>query len=65
MAERVKGFGYDLDAAVSGTEGTIVMVDIGGGKGKMLLEVKNAYPDLPSDSLVLEDHCTGNASARA
>jgi hypothetical protein len=34
MPERVKGFGYDPDAAVSGTESFIVTVDIGGGKGR-------------------------------
>jgi hypothetical protein len=62
MPERVKGFGYDLDAAVSGTESAVVMVDIGGGKGEMLLELKNAYPDLPPDSLILQDHYAGKAS---
>ena len=56
MPERVKGFGYDLDAAVSGTDSSVVMVDIGGGKGEMLLEVKRAYPHLQPDSLILQDH---------
>jgi hypothetical protein len=65
MPKRVKGFGYDPDAAVSETESSIVMVDIGGGKGEMLLEVKNAHPNLPPDSLVLQDHYAGNAPSRA
>jgi hypothetical protein len=32
MPERVKGFGYNLDAAISGKESPIVMMDIGGGQ---------------------------------
>jgi hypothetical protein len=36
LPERViKGFGYDLDSAVFGTESPVVMVDIGGGRGEM------------------------------
>ena len=31
------------------------------GKGEMLVEVKNAYPDLPPDSLILQDYYAGNA----
>jgi hypothetical protein len=34
MPEHVKGFGYDPDATVSGAESSIVMIDIGGGKGR-------------------------------
>ncbi|KAJ9292727.1 hypothetical protein DTO271G3_8541 [Paecilomyces variotii] len=55
MPERVKGFGYDLDAAVSGTESAVVMVDIGGGRGEMLLELKEAYPNLQPENLVLQE----------
>ncbi|KAL1999697.1 hypothetical protein VTN02DRAFT_4148 [Thermoascus thermophilus] len=55
MPERVKSFGYDLDAAVSGTESPVVMVDIGGGRGEMLLEVKEAYPHLQPHNLVLQE----------
>jgi len=55
----------DPDAAVSGAESSIVMVDISGGKGEMLLEVKNAHPNLPPDSLVLQDYYAGNAPFRA
>jgi hypothetical protein len=62
MPERVKGVDYDPDAAVSETESSVVMVDIGGGEGEMLLEVKNAYPNLPPDNLILQDHYAGNAS---
>jgi hypothetical protein len=62
IPERVKGFDYNPSAAVSRTESSVVMVDIGGGKGEMLLEVKNAHPDLPPNSHILQDHHTGNAS---
>jgi hypothetical protein len=55
LPERVKGFGYDLDSAVFGTESPVVMVDIGGGRGEMLLELKEAYPHLQPSSLVLEE----------
>lgn len=55
MPERVKGFGYDLDGTVSGTESPIVWVDIGGGRGEMLLELKEAYPFLGASALVLQE----------
>lgn len=55
MPERVKGFGYDLDSAISGMENSVVMVDIGGGRGGMLLEVKEAYPQLTASNLVLQE----------
>ncbi|EED15930.1 O-methyltransferase, putative [Talaromyces stipitatus ATCC 10500] len=55
MPERVKSFGYDLDSAVSGTESDVVWVDIGGGRGEMLLELKEAYPTLSKSALVLQE----------
>lgn len=55
MPDRVKSFGYDLDSVISGMESPIVMVDIGGGKGEMLLEVKEAYPRLTASNLVLQE----------
>jgi hypothetical protein len=55
MPSRVRGFGYDLDAAVSGTESDVVMVDIGGGIGEMLLEVKKAYPSIPGRALIVQE----------
>lgn len=44
MPERVKGFGYDLDAAVSETKSPVVMVDVGGGKGEMLFGGQESLP---------------------
>lgn len=55
MPERVKSFGYDLDSVVSGKESEIVMVDIGGGEGEMLLQLKQAYPHLEAKNLVLQE----------
>ncbi|KAH8689187.1 putative O-methyltransferase [Talaromyces proteolyticus] len=55
MPGRVKSFGYDLDTAVSGRESPVAMVDIGGGRGEMLLELKEAYPNLPASALVLQE----------
>jgi hypothetical protein len=55
MPNRVKSFGYNLDAAISGTESPIVWVDIGGGRGEMLLELKEAYPKLDKSALVLQE----------
>lgn len=55
MPERVQGFGYDLESAVRGGESEIVMVDIGGGQGEMLLEAKRAFPHLQKNNLVLQE----------
>jgi hypothetical protein len=46
MPERVEHLGYDLDSAVMSNESDIVLVDVGGGRGEMLLELKKAYPYL-------------------
>jgi hypothetical protein len=64
MPDRVKGFGYDLNVAVSGTKSPVVMVDDGGGKGEMLLEIKKAYSHLQPDSLILQDHYAGLRASR-
>ena len=53
MPDRVKSFGYDLDALLVNRE--VVVVDIGGGRGEMLLEIKAAYPHLRKESLVLQE----------
>lgn len=58
MPERVKAFGYDLDSAVLDTENnpnSVVWVDIGGGRGEMLLELREAYPTLTKPALVLQE----------
>ncbi|KAK2805764.1 hypothetical protein FQN50_006040 [Emmonsiellopsis sp. PD_5] len=55
MPKRVKGLGYDLDAAIKGNENPVAMVDIGGGRGELLLQVKEAYPHLEDSNLVLQE----------
>ncbi|RMD41472.1 hypothetical protein DV735_g3636, partial [Chaetothyriales sp. CBS 134920] len=56
MPERAKRLGYDLDAVLLRNDSEIAVVDIGGGRGEMLLEVKRAYPRLTKQSLILQDY---------
>jgi len=55
MPERVAALGYDLDAVIRSST-SLVIVDIGGGNGQMLLEIKTAYPELGYDNLILEEY---------
>lgn len=52
--ERAASVGYDLREALS-APGNIAMVDIGGGRGELLLEVQAAFPHLAQDSLVVQE----------
>ncbi|OQD63116.1 hypothetical protein PENPOL_c010G06708 [Penicillium polonicum] len=59
--ERVKSMGYDLDGALAGgtasnaSPGSATMVDIGGGRGELLLEVQAAYPHLGAEDLMVQE----------
>ncbi|KAJ5517548.1 hypothetical protein N7527_009108 [Penicillium freii] len=59
--ERVKSMGYDLDGALAGgaatdtSAGSATMVDIGGGRGELLLEVQAAYPYLGAEDLIVQE----------
>ncbi|KAJ5951489.1 uncharacterized protein N7479_009902 [Penicillium vulpinum] len=55
--ERVKSMGYDLDVALSSctATGSATMVDIGGGRGELLLEVQAAYPHLGAEDLIVQE----------
>ncbi|KAJ6131002.1 hypothetical protein N7523_001462 [Penicillium sp. IBT 18751x] len=55
--ERVASWGYDLRDALS-QPGTVAMVDIGGGRGELLLEVQAAYPHLSAENLVVQEFNT-------
>lgn len=55
MPQRVQSLGYDLDAALAGDGDSVAMVDIGGGRGELLLEVQAAYPHLRPESLVVQE----------
>jgi hypothetical protein len=64
MPERVEGLGYDLDSAVMSNESDIVMVDVGGGRGEMLLELRKAYPYLKKWNLVLQEYNPGDDNSK-
>ena len=55
--DRVQSFGYDLRAALS-EPGSVAMVDIGGGKGELLLEVQAVFPHLTAENLVVQEFNT-------
>ncbi|CAG8006888.1 unnamed protein product [Penicillium salamii] len=52
--DRVKSMGYDLDSALAGS-GSAAMVDIGGGRGELLLEVRAEYPHLRAEELIVQE----------
>lgn len=52
--ERAASIGYDLRDALS-APGNVAMVDIGGGRGELLLEVQAAFPHLGPDNLVVQE----------
>ncbi|KAI9844388.1 MAG: hypothetical protein M1837_005589 [Sclerophora amabilis] len=57
MSDRVRGLGYDLDAVMNEkreASNTMVVVDVGVGPGKLLLELKETYPWLQPENLVLQ-----------
>lgn len=56
MPERVRSFGYDLDTALQSGKSDVAVVDIGGGRGEMLMEVQAAYPHLKKRNLVLQEY---------
>lgn len=52
----IKSIGYDLDTAIARVpQGTVTVVDIGGGNGHTLLQFKDAYPQLEPKDLVVQD----------
>ncbi|KAJ5715669.1 uncharacterized protein N7483_012850 [Penicillium malachiteum] len=55
--ERIQSLGYDLRAALS-APGSVAIVDIGGGRGELLLEVQSAFPHLTAENLVVQEFNT-------
>jgi len=55
MPERVVALGYNLDAVIRSVTSPVI-VDIGGGNGQMLQEIKDAYPGLGHDNLILQEY---------
>ncbi|KAJ5937023.1 hypothetical protein N7466_003473 [Penicillium verhagenii] len=52
--DRLQTLGYDLRAALS-APGSVAIVDIGGGRGELLLEVQSAFPHLTPSNLVVQE----------
>ena len=57
VPERLKALGYDLRSVLGGTtaETSSTLVDIGGGRGEVLLEIKEAFPQLKASDLVVQE----------
>ncbi|KAB8226230.1 S-adenosyl-L-methionine-dependent methyltransferase [Aspergillus novoparasiticus] len=55
--DRLKALGYDLQSVLNeaGNGVPATMVDIGGGHGELLLDIKAAYPDLQASDLVVQE----------
>lgn len=57
--DRVASLGYDLGEALGKSESKEpIMVDIGGGRGELLLEVQAAFPHLQASNLVVQEFNT-------
>ncbi|KAL4758756.1 O-methyltransferase [Aspergillus foveolatus] len=59
MPSRVQKLGYDLAGLLTQKDHDIqppVIVDIGGGRGELLLELKDAFPHLGRENLVLQEY---------
>ncbi|KAL4866613.1 hypothetical protein BDV12DRAFT_198964 [Aspergillus spectabilis] len=55
--DRLRALGYDFSAVINeaGPSTSTKMVDIGGGRGEMLLEIKEAFPQFQAEDLVVEE----------
>ncbi|KAL3473210.1 S-adenosyl-L-methionine-dependent methyltransferase [Aspergillus californicus] len=54
---RLQGLGYDLAAvlAEAGPATSTKIVDIGGGRGELLLDIKEAFPELKKEDLIVQE----------
>lgn len=55
MPARIRSLGYNLDILMHDPENPVTVVDIGGGQGEMLLEIKESYPHLTAENLILQE----------
>ncbi|KAE8415050.1 S-adenosyl-L-methionine-dependent methyltransferase [Aspergillus pseudocaelatus] len=55
--DRLRALGYDLQSVLNETGDGVpaIMVDIGGGRGELLLDIKAAYPNLQASDLVVQE----------
>nr|QLM00040.1 O-methyltransferase [Xylaria schweinitzii] len=59
IATRLNNIGYDMSSLITDSldsKQPTVLVDIAGGRGKRLLELKDAFPRLGADNLVLQEY---------
>lgn len=62
VPERVRALGYDLNSMMRKND--LRVVDVGGGQGELLLELKEAYPNLKQENLILQEF-NADANPRA
>lgn len=57
IPEQLKSVGYNLGAVLAegGPSTSTKIVDIGGGRGELLLQLKDAFPQLQTEDLVVEE----------
>ncbi|KAL2847389.1 S-adenosyl-L-methionine-dependent methyltransferase [Aspergillus pseudodeflectus] len=57
VTERLKSIKYDLEPVLAGSRPSTStkIVDIGGGRGELLLQLKEAYPQLRNEDLIIEE----------
>jgi hypothetical protein len=57
VTERLKSIKYDLEPVLAGARPSTStkIVDIGGGRGELLLQLKEAYPQLRNEDLIVEE----------
>ncbi|GLA62040.1 hypothetical protein AtubIFM54640_002577 [Aspergillus tubingensis] len=63
--ENLQAHGYDLQAVLNEADSISIprtIVDIGGGKGQMLLQLQAAFPQLQETDLIVQDFNPGIAS---
>jgi hypothetical protein len=55
--DRLRALGYDLESALNDAQAStpLTMVDIGGGRGGMLLDFKAAFPQLQTADLIVQE----------
>jgi hypothetical protein len=57
VSERLKSINYDLGSVLAegGPSTSTKIVDIGGGRGELLLHLKEAFPQLRNEDLIVEE----------
>lgn len=55
--DRLRALGYDLESVLNDAQASTppTMVDIGGGRGEMILDFKAAFPQLQTSDLIVQE----------